>query len=533
MKNGLRQSMAWLHTWVGLGVGWILFFMFLTGTLGYFDTEIDRWMQPELPMEQASLVESVRIAEARLQQQAPAAERWFINPATNRDSPNLRIFWQDKPVGDEKRGATGNELLDIATGLPVTARETGGGQILYRMHYALHYLPLDLAYWIIGVCSMFMMVAIISGIIIHKKIFKDFFTFRRGRGQRSWLDMHNVLSVVALPFHIMITYSGLIFFAAVYMPLIVTSSYGFGEDTERVFFDELLAEENKLERANVSAPMAPLDSIIKVAEERWGKEQLRYIDVSHPGDANARVAIGSHLDSPLRSSAELVFDGVTGELLNNQAAFSSAPRAVRDTLLGLHEGLFAGPLLRWLYFLSGLLGTAMIATGMVLWTVKRRPQQLKQARGPDFGHRLVECLNLGTLVGVPAGIAAYFWANRLLPVDFMARSDWEVHALFGTWFAACLYPIIRPIMRAWVEELWFAAAAFALLPLVNFLTTDRHLGRSLVDQDWVFAGFDLTMLAVSLFLGVAAIKLRRRLPQAALNPAKPTDYRHPQQEAIQ
>ena len=34
MKAAFRQSMAWLHTWAGLVVGWVLFFMFLTGTVG-------------------------------------------------------------------------------------------------------------------------------------------------------------------------------------------------------------------------------------------------------------------------------------------------------------------------------------------------------------------------------------------------------------------------------------------------------------------------------------------------------------------
>ena len=41
MKEGFRQSMDWLHTWLGLSVGWILFFVYFTGTLGYVDTEID------------------------------------------------------------------------------------------------------------------------------------------------------------------------------------------------------------------------------------------------------------------------------------------------------------------------------------------------------------------------------------------------------------------------------------------------------------------------------------------------------------
>jgi len=49
-------------------------------------------------------------------------------------------------------------------------------------------------------------------------------------------------------------------------------------------------------------------------------------------------------------------------------------------MLGLHEGLFAGPLLRALYVLSGLLGAAMIATGLVLWSVKRRQRSEKAAQ---------------------------------------------------------------------------------------------------------------------------------------------------------
>lgn len=517
MKNGFRQSMSRVHTWGGLSVGWILFFVFLTGTLGYFDTEIDRWMKPELPKDTSTMAQSLAVAEARLHEKAEGAERWFINPPTNRDNPNLRIFWQ-MPGDDGKRGTSGNELLDSTTGDALTGRATGGGQTLYRMHYALHYLPTGIAYWIVGICSMFMLLAIVTGVVIHKKIFKDFFTFRPQKGQRSWLDIHNLLSVTALPFHFMITYSGLIFFAFTYMPLIVTSSYGTGEDAERKFFDELFAEGKKLERANSAANLASLSAMVAIAESRWGENQVRYLDIDNPGDANARVSIGRQLDSPLRASTELIFDGATGELLNDKAAATSTPRTVRDTFLGLHEGLFASTALRWLYFLSGLLGTAMIATGMILWTVKRRPAQLKKANGPDFGHRLVESLNLGTIVGLPIAIAAFFWANRLLPMDFAARSDWEIHVMFLVWLATLLYPLTRQIMRGWVDLLWLAAAAYGLLPIINAVTTDRHLANSLAQGDWLFAGVDLTFVMTGILFAVAAIKLRQRLqhtPQVA------------------
>jgi uncharacterized iron-regulated membrane protein len=515
MKNGFRQSMGWVHTWGGLVVGWILYFVFLTGTLGYFDTEIDRWMKPELPLETTPLHEAITIAQQRLEQQAPGAQRWFISPATNRDNPNLRIFWE-MPGTDDARGKTGNEILDSATGQPVTARATGGGQTLYRMHYALHYLPVDVAYWLVGICSMFMLVAIITGVVIHKKIFKDFFTFRPRKGQRSWLDMHNLLSVTALPFHLMITYSGLIFFAFTYMPLIIAGSYGIGRDAEERFFDELFAETENTEIIGVTAPVASLHLMAAEAESHWGKNQVRCLEIHRPGDASARVHIGSQLNSPLRASPELVFDGTTGISVGEKAAFASSPRAVRDTLLGLHEGLFASSGLRWLYFLSGLLGTTMIATGSILWTVKRRAREYQKPRGPSLGFRLVERMNLGVTLGLPIGIAGYFWANRLLPVDFSARDQWEVHVMFLLLLATLLYGALRPLLRGWNELLWAAALAYGLLPLVNALTTSRHLVHSVLQGDWLFAGFDLICLVVGACFACAAVHLRDRtytLPQ--------------------
>lgn len=47
MKPGLRQSMAWLHTWCGLVCGWLLCAIMLTGTLSVFREPITRWMQAE------------------------------------------------------------------------------------------------------------------------------------------------------------------------------------------------------------------------------------------------------------------------------------------------------------------------------------------------------------------------------------------------------------------------------------------------------------------------------------------------------
>jgi hypothetical protein len=166
-------------------------------------------------------------------------------------------------------------------------------------------------------------------------------------------------------------------------------------------------------------------------------------------------------------------------------------------VLGLHEGLFAGPLVRWLYFLSGLLGTMMIGTGLVLWTVKRRAQyESRRGHTNPFGLELVERLNVGTITGVPIALATYFWANRLIPIDLPERAAWEMHALFITLAAIMVYCAWRSVKRAWIDLFHLCGALYLLLPVINALTTERHLGVTLPQGDWVLAGFDLTMLAL-------------------------------------
>ncbi|MGM0951894.1 MAG: PepSY-associated TM helix domain-containing protein [Pseudomonadota bacterium] len=512
-KGGFRQAMAWLHTWVGLTLGWVLFLIFLTGTVGYFDTEIDRWMQPELPPAQTHLsaTDTAEVLLARLTEEAPEAERWFLQLPTGRNQPYPGVFWQGASVDAGASAARGSLELNGETGEPFQVRDTGGGQLLYQMHWRLHYLSRTQADVIVGFATLFMLVALISGVIIHKKIFKDFFTFRPGKGQRSWLDAHNVFSVIALPFHLMITYSGLVFMAFSYMPLVVAAHYGVDGEARSQFIADVFDPPGLVEAASESAELVPLTALIGRAESQWGDGRIRSVDIRHPGDRNARVILSEDIDkSVARSARVLVFDGVTGELLHSVSPAASTSRAVRDVFIGLHEGLFAGPLLRGLYFFSGLLGTGMIATGLLLWAVKRR-QRAERVEGVESrGLRLVEKLNVGTIVGLPVGIAAYFWANRLLPTGMEGRADWEVHILFITWAAMLLYGTLRPTRRAWIEQLLLAAVAFALLPLVNALTTDRHLGISLYQGDLVMAGFDLAMLVTGAVWAAIASRLMRK-----------------------
>ena len=46
-----RQAMAWLHTWFGLVLGFVLMAAFFFGALSVFDREFDRWAIPATRIE--------------------------------------------------------------------------------------------------------------------------------------------------------------------------------------------------------------------------------------------------------------------------------------------------------------------------------------------------------------------------------------------------------------------------------------------------------------------------------------------------
>jgi uncharacterized iron-regulated membrane protein len=108
------------------------------------------------------------------------------------------------------------------------------------------------------------------------------------------------------------------------------------------------------------------------------------VTVTNPGDASARVAVSR--GEALRVSVSpqyLLFDGVSGKLLETHDHVGGAAET-RGVLYALHMGRFGDLPARWLYFIVSLAGTAMVGTGLVMWTVKRR-QKLPDPMRPYFG----------------------------------------------------------------------------------------------------------------------------------------------------
>ncbi|PAT41233.1 peptidase [Vandammella animalimorsus] len=525
--RGLRQSMSDLHTWAGLLVGWVLYAMFLTGTVSYFREEISLYLRPELQAPGAAAPTPGQTAQLVLDAvlaRAPDTPQIGITLPTARN-PGASAYWMP---ANGQRGDWGNAVFD-AHGQSHSLRQTEGGDFFYGFHFNLHYVPILWGRWIAGFCAMFMLVAIVSGVITHKKIFADFFTFRWGKGQRSWLDAHNGLSVLGLPFHFMITYSGLVMLMTLYMPWGEQLALNEQERAQAMQSFSAWRPPAPPQPDAATVPTVPLAPLVAQAQQHWAgqgqdEDQTQRLAgqvlVNNPGQANARIIVSRSATGRISDHPRyLVFDGSDGRLLESHD--SAAPAAqTRGVLYGLHMGRFADGTLRWLYFLTSLAGTAMVGSGLVLWTVKRRTRLPDPAR-PHIGFALVERLNIAAIAGLSVAMAGFFWLNRLLPLGLAQRAQWEIHGFFIVWALALLYACLRPAKRAWVELLALAAALLALVPLLSALLTERHLLRSLMQADWVFAGLELALLAFAALHAQLAWRTARHQPRAlARKPAR-------------
>ncbi len=511
--------MTWLHTWVGLLVCWVLLLVFFAGTLSYYRYEISLWTQPEVhqdviqPYQAQKLVQQVDQAQQYLFETAPDAKDWRVYFPTER-KPYLSFGWQTQPEEGKRRGKFVQHIVKAdGEGVVTDVRESRGGHFFYRLHFDIHYMPAKFARWIVGFCTMFMLLAIISGIVIHKRIFKDFFSFRPSKGSRSWLDAHNVSSVLALPYHLMITYTGLITLMMMYMPWGVMTAY---DGDSREFRADFKPHRVSAKPVGSEAQVVALSSLLPQVTSLWGDVPLKSIVVSNLGDKNSQVSFYQNTQQQVTDQRiPLTFSAVTGELLNAEQYASSGAKQTHDTLMALHTARFAEPVLRILFFVCGLMGCAMIATGTLLWAIKIRQKQqkaIKSGQKPSLGLRIVEGLNLTFIAGLPLATCAFFYANRLLPSALANRAQWEINCFFIALAAVALLAVYRRDRQCWRAVLKLSALALMAIPVLNGLTSAQHLLDNLLSQQWTLVGFDLMCVIFGIGLWFAAARLK--LPQS-------------------
>ena len=538
MFQSFRMSMAWLHTWFGLVLGFVLMVVFFFGALSVFDREIDRWATPQTRFEPQPMPSFDRMLKPIFERITPhedelAAARDRVGGplpdetplmswsayTTHRD-PVLSLYAEFAVTNNPDDPADhvhGWVTIDPRNGrlLPDDQLKIGS-EFFYPLHYSLHLHWKDLGYWIVALAALAMLAALVSGVVIHRKLFRELFTFRPWKiKQRSTLDLHNLTGVVALPFHFIFAFTGLVIFAGIYLPVGETQL-----ESQALAFYEQEAEAKGLAYmpSGKAAPLASVDAMVSEAKRRWAARgmpgEVGFLAVMHVGDANSYVSIYRAGSDRVALVGQAVhFAGPTGTVIYEEPS-PNAVTSINEFLMGLHLQHFEHWLLRWLYVFGGLAGGVCIATGFIFFVEKRRRQHA--ALGLS-GARWVDALAVATVPGMVIAAVSILLANRLLPEDLPNRAAWEEGAFWLAWVLTFLHAAWRASIQrdarsspAWREQCWILAILCPATVLMNWLTTGDHLLETIGTGYWPVAGLDLALLVVGVIAGTTALKLRRR-----------------------
>lgn len=501
METPFRTSMNWLHTWAGVVLGGLLFAIFWSGTLSVFDREIDLWMAPTNRVAPPIGPISIDRAIDQMSGELAQSQEWYIMPPADRQ-PTLRIVYR---AGDNYP----TRHIDPRTGeMLASARTLAGTGFILPFHQELYLHAANVGIWLVGFAGMAMLALMVSGVVIHRKIFADFFTFRPTRkSRRVLLDLHNMAGVLGLPFHIAITLSGVAIFAATYFPSGARALYN---EPKALFADGMGGTYRRAASDVPAGRQVSLDAIAAKAQQMWGDGAVEMITVTNPADAAGYITVERSTDTTVTHFTEKAwFDVQSGALLYRTAPTRPAMRTTQF-LAGLHLVRFHHWTLRWLYFVMGLSGCVLIATGYLFWLESRRKRHHLAGL---IGVRVVEAMTIGSITGIILATLAFFIMNRSLPLDArlagITREYLEVWTFFLTLLAGFIHASLRP-GRAWREQCSVAALFAATAVLLNWVTTGDHLIRTITHRHlWPIAGMDLVMLVGGGLAAYSALKLGR------------------------
>lgn len=542
MFNSFRMSMGWVHTWLGLVLGFVLMICFFFGALSVFDREIDRWAIPDTRFEPQPMPSFDEVLKPAFDEMKPhptdmaATQQRVIGDLPDPDTMPLKSLYaytthrdpvlriggefgipnEPKDPADDHLHVHGWATVNPTTGETLSDSALKiGSDWFYPMHFNLHLRWNMLGYWIVGVAALVMLAALVTGVIIHRKLFREFFTFRPWKHVlRSSLDLHNVTGVMALPFHFFFAFTALVIFATnIYLPLSHTTLKPLHEQHEK-----LEAERTGLphEESGVAAPLASIDAMVAEAKRRWAERdmpgEVGYLFMDHIGDENSYVSIyraGS--DRVALVGEGIHFKASTGEVIREEPP-RSVVASIDEYLTGLHLQHFEHWMLRWLYVFGGLLGAICIATGFILFVEKRKA---RHAKAGSQGSRIVDAMAVTTVTGMVIAAVSMLVANRILPADLAGKGQWEQSVFWWTWGLAFLHAAWRssPVAKArsnpaWREQSWVLAVLSLLAVVMNWVTTGDHLIKTLfTDTYWAVAGVDLSLIATALIATWAARKL--------------------------
>jgi len=405
-----------LHSWIGIIIGLLIFIVSFSGILALFGDEIQTWEDPttRITLNDQQVPYTPLVDAFVTETKEELGEGYVIDNifAMYPHDKSPYYFARISAKHEDKPFKKINRHWNPNTGKIIAERGDGLSYWLVAFHRRLM-LPNTLGQTIIGIAGILMLLSIVGGVIIHRNMFKELFSWRTHRSLRvGWRESHNALGVWGLPFHFILAFTGA-FLGIVSMLLPIVAFTAFKGDQDALL-KAVFGEEP--EAVGISAPMYPLNQARTDVEAAHGKPVI-FNTIHHWGDKNATYEIFFEEDRALiiYGHSEMVGNAESesaGKILDTHYAEpDSAAGTAVSMFAPLHFGTFGGISIKIIYVLLGISLCAMVASGLGLWLERRLyGNEGKQSKRT---YELLGRFTIGNMMGLVISSFALFYADRL------------------------------------------------------------------------------------------------------------------------
>lgn len=472
MKLENYKSYQQVHIWTGILSGLLLFICFIAGAFTMFKGPLNLWaVHQQNTLAPIEMSQYDHLIKQVLKTHPDAAEQMTVYlPTAPNHAPvtwtiednqtHAQTIWhaslnsKGELISEQTHVSAIGDFIDH---LHRTAGIPGGNE-----HDAI-------GIFVMGFVCILYFIAIVSGLIIFLPTwFKDLFSVRKNKnGKRFWVDFHNVLGITALPFHIIIALTTVVF---AYHDVLYGSMQQFIYKDSPMFSRSVPTNIDRSIDSLIS--IQELTQKITDIEPDFKATELRYSGLGTP---RARVILGGELPGEIIRGPYYAFwvtdpytaaDGYTAML----PSVSGVPGKVVNSFFTLHFGGFGGSFIHWVYFAMGLSGSLLFLTGNIIWVESRR-KKLQSSATPIKQNRSVRImarLTIGVCAGTIVGISFSLLCAKIFSANNANIHTLQQSAYYIGFFIPIIYSFMVAPVRAAVHSLYLTSALLIAIIAATF-----------------------------------------------------------------
>lgn len=510
------KALLSLHSWSGVVLGMLLYAVIFTGSVAVVSDEIGDWSNSNVN-QNLMLKTDLDSMIKQLSEQTP---KEFLDEIAVYESHQQQLVYffhthKQNPSGDlddygvqylvDKQGEIKLRVEGFGTDIFNEDDANALSSFLVSIHTELH-IPSPWGLILTGILGIAMLIAAVSGFMMHRNLFTDMFSIRKQRdGKPLKRDSHTVAGTWSIPFAILLAFTGSFFSFATAFGLPAMAMVAFGGDEEVMMYTLVGEVQNPstepLQSANLNLMVA--DSAQRQATtpsfitlSHWQTESASMVAFFMPTDGNVGFD-------------QLVYNGSNGEFVEFKPLVGTVPSAgsaILSLIYPIHFGTFAGLFSKLIWLSLGFASCYVTVTGLQLYAFRNEKS--------DSSWHWFSRFNIWGFYGLPlcsVSSAVGFFVSGLMGTN---QSSWTpISFVIAAAIISVISLLIKNIHLLKQLLLGLNGALCLILPLLRFNHSNVGVFDALQHNMTALMFIDFTLIIIAgwcFFAVVRAEKQRQR-----------------------